>query len=112
MTIYGHALPEEFLEILRNDGSRRHVGSWPLSDHDSFGNKFESELGRLFRTKAEIISATDRLSHDFKDDGCYGGQSEWEHQPGFIPDILDFSDVVVFAESGDGSPFCFDFRQH
>ncbi|WP_366519511.1 SMI1/KNR4 family protein [Serratia nevei] len=32
------------------------------------------------------------------------------NHPIAISDITDFKEIVCFGEAGDGSPFCFDFR--
>ena len=45
-------------------------------------------------------------------DGYYGEPSEWQNEPRFIPDIVDFSKIVCFGMSADGAPFCFDFRDN
>lgn len=111
MQINGHSLPESFVAAVKSRGLCRKVGSWALKDSvDSFGNKFEAELGRVFSSEEEISLETAKLNKFFQSDGCYGEESEYSEEPGFIRDITDFSDIVAFAISGDGAPFCFDYR--
>ena len=76
---------------------------------DAFGNRLETELGEFLETEAAMEQATDDLSRHFKADGCYGESGE-EAEPDGIPDIVDFSRIVCFGSSGDGAPFCLDYR--
>lgn len=79
---------------------------------DAYGNPLETELAEVYRDKETIIEATKELSEFWKPDGCYGEPSEWDTEPSMIPDIVDFSKVICFGMSGDGAPFCFDFRDN
>ena len=111
--INGHSLPKSFVAAFKNNRLQRKIGSWALKDSvDSFGNKLETELGCVFLSEKEILLETTNLKSSFQSDGCYGETSEYSGEPGFIPDITDFSDIVVFGISGDGSPFCFDYRNN
>ncbi|MCY1455342.1 hypothetical protein D9M71_724710 [compost metagenome] len=51
-----------------------------------------------------------RLSASFQPDGYYGSGTEAAIFP-TLPDITDFDFIVCFAISGDGAPFCFDYRE-
>jgi len=89
---------------------RREKGSWPLREElDAFGQRLETGLGEFLETEADIEQATDALSRNFKADGIYGQPSE-EPELGGIPDIVDFSGLLCFGSSGDGAPFCLDYR--
>ena len=111
MTVNGHRLPEEFLEALSDPDFIPNVGSKYFKDEfDSYGNVFESELGTLYATSDAIAAATAKLSEHFVADDVYGASSDPEDAPGAIPDILDFSQLLCFGTSGDGAPFCFDYR--
>ncbi|MEH6446597.1 MAG: SMI1/KNR4 family protein [Oceanospirillaceae bacterium] len=97
-------------EIINSGELFRKIGSWNLkSNIDSYGNILETEFSSLLSTEQEILDATIQLSKDFVADGDYGAETD-DNYPGSIPDIIDFSKVVCFGFSGDGSPFCFDFR--
>lgn len=111
MKINGHNLPHSFIEAINKNLFFQKVGSFTLKkEFDSFRNHLETELGQIFISQTKIASETSNLSKDFKPDGIYGNESEWKKEPNFIEDITDFSKIVAFAISSDGSPFCFDFR--
>ena len=113
MEINGLKLPSSFVEILHKGTLRREIGSWNLrKEIDAYGNKLESELGEIYETEDALIRETNLLPKHFAPDGFYGEPSEWQAEPGFIPDIVDFSKIVCFGMSGDGAPFCFDFRDN
>ena len=110
MNIRNHILPPELIATIQSKVLQRGVGSWQLkSEFDSFGNSLETELGEFFSTEKEILDASEKLSSDFTVNGDYGETDECEY-PGEIPDIVDFTDIVCFGISGDGAPFCLDFR--
>jgi hypothetical protein len=111
MELNGLKLPHLFVEAIREGILRRDVGSWELrDDFDAYDNPLESELGEVYEAIETIARETEALPRDFTPDGYYGEPSEWEDAPGYIPDIVDFSKIVCFGISGDGAPFCFDFR--
>jgi len=110
MNIRNHLLPSELVEAIYSKSLQREVGSWQLkSEVDSFGNSLETELGELLSTEEKILNASNDLSSNFIADGDYGETGE-SNYPGEIPDITDFSDVICFGISGDGAPFCLDYR--
>ncbi len=110
MNIRNHALPSELIAAIHSIADQPKVGSRQLkSEFDSFGNPLETELGVLFRTEEDILDASIKLSSNFTVDGDYG-EAGSKRSPGEIPDILDFTDVVCFGISGDGAPFCLDYR--
>ncbi len=110
MRIRDNTVPPLMEEIINTGELSREIGSWNLkSNIDSYGNILETEFSSLLSTEKEILDATIQLSKDFFADGDYGSETD-ENYPGSIPDIIDFSKIVCFGISGDGSPFCFDFR--
>jgi hypothetical protein len=112
MTINGFRLPESFLQAIASGSFRREVGSWQLrSNRDAFGQELETELGEVYVALAKIKRETAELPQGFEPDGVYGESDEEMAGPGAIPDIVDFRGVVCFGMSGDGAPFCFDFRE-
>jgi hypothetical protein len=109
--INGLKLPASFLSAIHQDIFRREFGSWPLKQGmDAYGHPLETELAEVYVNREKILVATTELSEYWKPDGCYGAPGESADQPGFIPDIIDFSQIVSFGMSADGAPFCFDFR--
>lgn len=111
MRVRGCKLPGALIEALKSGRLERSVGSWELREgRDAEGNPLETELGVVHRTAAAMARATADLSDDFASDGVYGTSTPDLAGPGAIPDILDFRGVVCFAEAGDGSPFCLDYR--
>jgi len=111
VTVNGFRLPDSFLQAVASGCLRREVGSWQLrSDRDAFGQKLEAELGEVYDTLTKIKRATAELPHGFEPNGVYGESPAEMAGPGAIPDIVDFRGVVCFGMSGDGAPFCFDYR--
>lgn len=105
-------LPPLFVQAILSGQLKRAAGSWQLKTPlDFYGNRLETEIGNVFDDEKTIFIETERLLEHFVVDGCYGDDS-YEQEPGFIPDVTDFSRVVHFGVSGDGSPFCFDFREN
>ena len=57
-----------------------------------------------------FISVPGGLPVGFEPNGAYGESLPEMAGPSAIPDIVDFDGVVCFGISGDGAPFCFDYR--
>ncbi|MGD9171788.1 MAG: SMI1/KNR4 family protein [Candidatus Thiodiazotropha sp.] len=113
MKINGFWLPYSFVSALKSNALSRTCGSWNLkTNSDAFGHYLETEIGEVWATEEKIRERTLNLPVSFKVDGCYGKQSEYFNEPGFIDDITDFSNIVEFAISGDGASFCFDYRSN
>jgi len=111
MKINNHELPEAFVEAISKGELKRKIGSWNLiENHDAFGNKLETELGEVFNTFERISKETEKLPIGFEESGDSKDTFEDLMGPGAIPNIHDFSNIICFAISGDGSPFCFDYR--
>jgi hypothetical protein len=105
-------LPTLFLDAISQGWLKRGIGSWSLTQNiDALGNPLETELGEVFDTFERLKKETDELPSGFEINGYYGESAPGLEEPGAIPDIHDFSKIVCFAISGDGSPFCFDYRQ-
>lgn len=112
MVVNGLALPDSLVDALRSGQLARSRGSWQLkADLDAYGNPLESELGEIYSSPEELKLETDKLSADFPSNEDYGESSTDFAGPGAIPDITEFSEIVCFAISADGSPFCLDFRE-
>lgn len=113
MQIDGLKLPTSFVEAIGKGTLRREIGSWSLREEiDAYGNRLESELSKIYETEDAIILETNNLPKYFAADGYYEEPSKWQNEPSFIPDIVDFSKIVCFGMSGDGAPFCFDYRDN
>ena len=111
MEVTGLKLPTGFVRDVNNGKLRREIGSWQLkSDIDAFGNHLETEIGDVCETPEAISRATEDLWTYFVDESPDDEPNEWENEPGYIPYIKNFSEILQFALGGDGSPFCFDFR--
>jgi hypothetical protein len=112
MEINGLELPSTFVHAIREGSLRRRYGSWPLKrEQDAYGNRLETELSNVYESEEQIKKKTAALTEHYKADGSYGGRSEWNSEPGVIPDITDFTKIICFGMSGDGADFCFDFRE-
>ena len=112
MVIHGLRLPLQFSRMVSNSWLLRERGSWGLRvGLDAYGNSLETELGEVYEGEERILQATRSLCRYFQADGYYGEpEKQCDLMPGYIPDITDFTEVVCFGISGDGAPFCFDFR--
>lgn len=113
MIINNLKLPISFVETLQKETLRRNIGCWDLREEvDAYGNHLESDLGELYETEDALIRETNLLPKGFEPNSYYGEPSESQDEPGFIPDIVDFSKIICFGISGDGAPFCFDYRDN
>jgi hypothetical protein len=112
MKMNGFDLPSLFVDMISTGMLKRKVGSWNLiKNSDAYGHHLETELGDVFNTIESIAKATNELPIGFQSDGGYGVITSELHGFGAIPDIVDFTHIICFAISGDGSPFCFDYRE-
>jgi hypothetical protein len=112
MTINGLRLPDALIAAMQSGILQRDHGSWQMrSKRDAFGNPLETELGELYDTRERIEKETAELPIGFEADSYYGESLPEMSGPGTILDILDFSKIVCFGISGDGAPFCLDFRE-
>jgi hypothetical protein len=112
MRIRGFTLPAEFVSCVESGQLRRARGSWPLrDDRDAFGNHWQSELSEIYGTASDIERESDLLPRHFQPDAG-DGPDMFSDAPGFIPYISDFGRILTFGTSGDGAPFCFDYREH
>jgi hypothetical protein len=112
MEINGLKLPDAFIQDVQENKFKREIGCWKLKEEfDAFGNHLETEIGKVYTDIDEINRETENLSKHYVPDGFYGDPTEsFSEEPGFIPDITDFSKIVCFAMSFDAADFCFDFR--
>lgn len=111
MTIKGLTLPQPFLIGLERGMFQREMGSWPLIESvDAYGHPLETELGEVYDTAEKIERESARLPDDFPAE-LDGEPDMFASVPGFIPYITDFDRILAFAIAGDGSPFCFDYRE-
>jgi hypothetical protein len=112
MDINGLTLPNDFVADVAAGRFNRAKGSWPIREEcDAYGNHLETELADVYDTSESIAHHTSELSIGFQPDGFYVRQEEEDNvNPGFIPDIFDFTQIVCFGTSSDAAPFCFDFR--
>ncbi len=109
MIVNGLKLPEGFVRLLESGRLKRDAGCWELKRNvDAYGNPLETELAEVFSSGDEMAGATSELAEYFMPEGNYG--DEEQDEPGYMPDISDFTKIVRFANSSDGAPFCFDFR--
>lgn len=77
---------------------------------DSFGYPLECELAQIYSNEQKLKEITDSLNKYFVPDGYYGELDNNHTDPESLKDITDFKKIVCFGIAGDGSQFCFDFR--
>ena len=68
----------------------------------------ETELTKIIVDKNQMVEWSEKLEAHF----LLADDQDVHPSPNAIPEISDFSNIVVFAESADGMPFCFDFRNN
>ncbi len=103
-------MPAAFVTAARQGTLHRERGSWQLRrSADAWGWPLETELSEVYADEGRIVAETRRLARDFPAHQ-FDGPDVSEGEPGFIPYIDDFSEVICFGVAGDGAPFCFDFR--
>ena len=111
MKVREFVIPALLVAMISDGRLRREIGSWPLRrERDHYGNLWESELGEVYHSAVEIKQTTEKLPVGF-DPELEGAEDEWSSAAGFIPYINDFSKIVEFGMSGDGAPFCLDYRE-
>ena len=107
------ALPLTFARMCKAGSFVRAKGCWELRElRDCYGNKLETELGEVFCDEAVRRRETESLKEGFTRGEGYGNSDPEFAGPGAIDDILEFERIMAFAISGDGAPFCFDFREN
>jgi hypothetical protein len=107
---FEHPLPKGLSEGLVGGQFERAQGSWELrKDADAYGNQLETSIGEVYDLEG-ISRERAMLPSAFVADGHYGKSAPDLAGPAAIPDILDFTEVLCFAMSGDGAPFCLDYR--
>jgi hypothetical protein len=111
MIIRGFPIPDLLTSMLLQGSLRREQGSWQLrTEMDHYGQHLETELGFVHPTPGAIEQATTRLPDGFPTEEA-SEPDDFAGQPGYIPYITDFTAIIEFGISGDGSPFCLDYRE-
>lgn len=113
MVVNGLTLPTSFVEFIGNPNV---PDRWVLKEQvDAYGNEFQSEL-RLLRDVKTMEAGAEALPELFEaqvratPDELQQMDADGANQPGFVPYLVDFSQVVWFGDGHEDSPFCFDFR--
>lgn len=81
-----------------------------INEQDAFNETLETELAQVYVSESQLREKSEALKQDFVCDGYYGEPGDVSDEPGAIADITDFSNIICFGMAGDGSPFCFDYR--
>jgi len=111
MIVNNLRLPDAFLRVVGSGALKREVGSWQLrSSCDAFGQYLETEIAEVYDTATKIERETAELPIGFEPNEVYGESRSETAGPGAIPDIVDFDGVLCIGMSGDGAPFCLDYR--
>jgi hypothetical protein len=82
-----------------------------VKESDSFGNDLQTEIALVLTDARKIVERSNGLAKEYAADPSYGTDNRQQDDFANLSDILDFSEVIAFAESADGSPFCLDFRR-
>jgi hypothetical protein len=109
MEVNGLKLPDSYLRFLAEEPG----AIWYLKENvDAYGNPLQTDFDP-FETVERMEQNTAELAEGFSVEDW---KPEWieerAKEPGFIPFIDDFSQIVQFGRHLTGAPFCFDFREN
>jgi hypothetical protein len=106
MEVNGLPLPAGLVQVLHDTG-----GDWTTWAQKAPVNAYGDELYATVETSSleRMIERTAALSKRFEPYDELEPEGEIEI-PDFIPDVKDFSKIVVFGNTGSGEPFCLDYR--
>src|SRR5688500_1937802 len=106
-------LPAALIEIILDAGGE--ITQWMLKEPDlrkqvtPYGE--ERDLGDFMILDSDrMVEETAKLPGRFITLSEEQYQRRDENEPGAIPNIHDYSQIVVFGEDGTGAPFCLDYR--
>jgi hypothetical protein len=110
VTINDQQLPATFLAISADILSSRLSDIWELKGEvDAYGYPWEADLwldGKWTSWQQDTASLPSSFLPENNADESFMAQ------PGFIPWIGDFSQIVCFGRDGKGDEYCFDFRDN
>jgi SMI1/KNR4 family protein SUKH-1 len=112
ISVNGLDLPASFAELISRQDTPE---DWMLKeDRDAYGNFWQMDL-ELYTDLERITADTNDMPRHFKlsirtPAEIAKGNALSALNPGFIPFITDFSQIVVFGRNAEGDEFCFDFR--
>jgi hypothetical protein len=117
MKINGLTLPASFVQEIDRGTLGKRTQSLELrhlrEELDAYGHHLETEMHSFYEDIASLQKETDALPKNFPP---YDDSEEWDDddkdEPGFVPYIKDFSEIVCFGMDGGAAPFCFDFREN
>lgn len=113
IVINGLQLPEKFCDFaFKYKDSEGYCNLRLKKEIDCFGKHLECELAQIYPNEQELSQHTNLLSQYFVADGDYGEPGNKVSDPESIEDIIDFKKIVCFGIAGDGSQYCFDFREN
>jgi SMI1/KNR4 family protein SUKH-1 len=106
MEVNGLPLPAGLVRVLHDTG-----GAWTPWAQKEPVNAYGDELYASVETSSleDMIEETASLPERFEPYDELEPDDEIEI-PDFIPDVKDFSKIVVFGSTGSGEPFCLDYR--
>jgi hypothetical protein len=113
--VNGLYLPDSFERAIQEGKTSR---IWRLKNgEDAYGNRLWTSVGTIYTDEDALLNETADVagvrSHDLEaPEGLTVEEEPYANDPGFVPYITDFSKIVCFGHAGDGSPFCFDFREN
>jgi hypothetical protein len=116
MVVKGLELPTTFADLaqaIQQGGTPLFV---TIGKFDAYGHQFDAPL-QLFTTMRELLGWTDGAFSEFGVTDFAPGELEElnadaEGDPGGIPYITDFSQIVCFGLGKMDYPFCSDFRDN
>ena len=111
LTINGLQLPASYCALAaKYEGFYGFCNLKLKKPKDSFGYPLECELAQIYSNEQKHKEITGSLNNYFVPDGYYGELDSNDTDPESLKDITDFKKIVCFGIAGDGSQFCFDFR--
>jgi hypothetical protein len=113
MVVNGLRLPAAFVQAVQEGKTSR---VWRLkSGQDACGNRLWTSVGTIYSDEDTMANETAavagvRMNDRETIEWLATEEDPYASDPGFVAYITDFSKILCFGHAGDGSPFCFDFR--
>src|SRR5207245_5850939 len=79
--------------------------------HESLDSLLLSESEGRIETETNQLAINFHVA-EYTPEEIAEGNAEYDHLPGFIPFITDFSRIVQFGRDGCEDAYCFDYRDY
>jgi hypothetical protein len=113
MVVKGLHLPESFVQFWQaiREGTLREA--WVAKDRvDAYGHPWGAEV-EIYTDERTMEEATDSWAQtvqSWSDAEIQEGVEANQHEPGFVPYVVDFTKVLCIGNTPSGEDLCLDFR--